>query len=121
MLINFLGLLLIAFIIWWFWLYKPSSTQAVASEELVIKVQDGTYQPSNITIAANKATKLTFLRTDASPCAATVMFADLDISEELPLNKTKTVFLPPLSPGEYPFSCQMQMYKGVLIVKELSS
>lgn len=117
MIINLLGVALIGFVVWWFWLYKPESAQVTSESELVIKVQDGTYQPCNISISANKPTTLTFLRTDASPCAATVMFGDLDISEELPLNKPKAVTLPPLSAGEYPFSCQMKMYTGLLTVK----
>ena len=57
-----------------------------------------------------------FLRKDASPCAETVIFPDLDISATLALGKTASVALPPLPAGEYAFHCQMQMYRGVLIV-----
>ncbi len=115
--INLLGLLLIGLIVWWFWLYKA---QAVTADEGVIsiKVENGTYEPSRIRIQAGKPTTLRFLRKDASPCAATVVFADFDISEELSLNKNKDVFLPPCESGEYSFTCQMQMYRGTLIVMD---
>lgn len=60
-------------------------------------------------------TELRFLRKDTSPCAATVVFSGLDISEELPLNKPKDIRLPPLAAGKHPFICQMQMYRGELL------
>ncbi|WP_459782807.1 cupredoxin domain-containing protein, partial [Photobacterium sp. R1] len=82
------------------------------------KVENGTYQPSHIRLQAGKPATLRFIRKDASPCAATVVFADFDISEELPLDKDKDVFLTPKEPGEYSFTCQMQMYRGKLIVTD---
>ena len=117
MIINLLGLLLIALIVWWFWLYKP---QAVIADKntVTVVVDNGTYEPSRIRLLAGQDTTLRFLRKDASPCAATVVFADFDISEELPLNKPKDISLPPLASGEYSFTCQMQMYRGALIVNE---
>lgn len=113
--INLLGLLLIALIVWWFWLYKP---QAVLADQntVTITVDNGTYEPSRVRLEAGQETTLRFLRKDASPCAATVVFPDFDISEELPLNKPKDIRLPSLASGEYPFTCQMQMYRGALIV-----
>ncbi len=117
MMINVLGLLLIALIVWWFWLYKPKEVTADDGTMTVI-VDNGIYEPSRIRLPAGHAATLRFLRKDASPCAGTVVFADFDISEELPLNKTKDIRLPPLESGEYSFSCQMQMYRGELIVSE---
>lgn len=117
MIINLLGLLLIALIVWWFWFYKPQAVLANKNTVTII-VDNGTYEPSRIRLAAGQDTTLRFLRKDASPCAATVVFADLDISEELPLDKPKNISLPPLSSGEYPFTCQMQMYRGTLIVND---
>jgi plastocyanin domain-containing protein len=49
-----------------------------------------------------------------------VVFEDFDVSEELPLDKPKMVELKPMQPGRYPFTCQMQMYRGELIVEEQS-
>tara|TARA_R110002072_G_scaffold289465_1_gene456472 strand:+ start:287 stop:652 length:366 start_codon:yes stop_codon:yes gene_type:complete len=115
MIINLLGLLLIALIVWWFWIYTP---QAVLAEKntLTVVVDNGIYEPSRIQLAAGQDTLLRFVRKDASPCAATVVFPDFDISEELPLNTPKDISLPPLESGEYSFTCQMQMYRGELIV-----
>ncbi|MBR9883605.1 MAG: cupredoxin domain-containing protein [Oceanospirillales bacterium] len=114
--INLLGVLLIALIVWWFWLYKGNTTQ-LDSGKVTIRVMDGVYDPANIRIPSGQPVRITFIRKDPSPCASVVVFSDFDISEELPLNRSKEVVLQPMKPGHYPFTCQMQMYRGELIVE----
>jgi plastocyanin domain-containing protein len=116
LIVNVLGILLIVLIIWWFWLYKPEDA-AVSSEDILVTVENGVYTPSRIKLAGNKASTLHFIRKDGSPCAATVQFPALEISEELPLDKAKAISLPALPVGEYAFHCQMQMYRGTLLVE----
>lgn len=116
LLVNLIGLALIALIIWWFWLYRPGEVEAGAGN-LTILVENGVYQPSHIKLPANTPTTLLFMRKDSSPCSETVQIPDLEISEILPLNKAKAVQLPALAPGEYAFHCQMQMYRGQLKVE----
>lgn len=120
LIINLLGLGLIALIVWWFWLYKPEIVQVEetnATGELTIIVEEGVYQPANISIAENMPVTLTFVRKDASPCAATVLFPALEISGELPLNKPVEISLPAMKKGQYAFHCQMKMYSGSIEVK----
>lgn len=118
LLIDVLAFGAVAFIIWWFWIYKPRTTVAAATAEGVeIVVADGVYTPAHIELAAGQAAVLRFLRRDPAPCAEQVQFPDLGISAELPLDKSVEVRLPELQAGEYPFSCQMQMYRGTLSVK----
>ena len=114
--INVLGLLLIALIVWWFWLYKPQNA-TVGANDLVITVENGTYTPTRIKVIPDKPITLTFLRKDPSPCAETVVIPDLQISESLPLNTKKGIALPAMAVGEYPFHCQMQMYRGSIVVQ----
>lgn len=113
---NLAGVALIALIVWWFWLYKPREL-AVDDEHLVIVVENGSYHPAHIRVPANRQTELQFLRKDPSPCAEMVLLPGLEISESLPLDKTKTIILPPMKAGEYEFHCQMQMYRGVIRVE----
>lgn len=115
--INLAGLVLIALIIWWFWLYKPAKPVDTKVEKITIIVNDGIYQPSRIKVAADKKIVLQFLRKDESPCAATVIFPDFEVNEELPANINKLIELPPMSPGEYAFHCPMKMYSGSLVVE----
>ena len=112
-LVNLCGLALIALIVWWFWLYRPPEA-AQREETPEIVVEDGTYQPARLRVAAESPVTLRFLRRDESPCAETVIFPGLDFSAALPLGKPVTLQLPALQPGEYEFHCQMQMYRGVL-------
>jgi len=114
--INIVGFLLVAVIVWWFWLYKPARTAVTKEKPLVIVLENGVYQPAHIQLPANQPVALEFFRKDASPCAEMVIFPALDISEELPVNKSKTVRLPPLPVGNYEFHCQMRMYRGEVTV-----
>ena len=115
MMVNFLGLLAIGFVAWWFWFYKPVTVSANNSD-IVIIIDAGSYTPAHLILSANKPTTLTFLRKDASHCAEVVMIPSLGINETLPLNRAIKVKLPALDPGQYPFHCQMQMYRGMLNV-----
>ena len=117
MLINLLGLALIIAIIWWFWLYKPTEKGSDGSFPVII-VENGVYIPSRIAIPSTREAQLVFLRKDASPCAGTLLIPQLDISAELPVGKQTRITLPPLPAGTYDFSCQMQMYRGELNVKD---
>jgi len=117
MIINIVGLVLISLIIWWFWLYKPAEAEAGSDDKIKVIVNNGVYQPARIKIKVGQQSIIQFLRKDSSPCAATVLFPDFEISEELPLDIDKLIVLPPMISGEYPFHCQMQMYKGTLIVE----
>lgn len=116
LIINGIGLLLIALIIYWFWMAKPKSLKA-DKNTVDILVNDGVYTPARIEIEAGKPVTLNFLREDPSPCAEKVLFSALNISEDLPINKRKAIELNIEQPGEYEFTCQMQMYRGSLIVK----
>mgnify|MGYP003626591139 FL=1 len=116
--VNLIGLALIALIVWWFWLYKPSKAVDASAENITVVVNDGIYQPARIRVAAGKPTKLQFLRKDGSPCAATVLFPDFELSEELPVGVSKSVALPAMLAGEYAFHCPMKMYTGTLVVVE---
>lgn len=113
--VNLAGLVLIALIVWWFWLYRPPQT-TLDGAGLLIRVENGIYRPSHIKVPANQPFSLQFLRTDASPCAEILLIPDLQLSETLPLNKTKRINLPALTQGRYDFHCQMQMYRGQLVV-----
>lgn len=117
MIINLFGLTLIALIIWWFWIYKPDTQAQTNATGLVILVSDGVYSPKKIKIEAGRSQIIQFLRKDATPCAETIIFPDIEVSENLPLGKTESIVLPPLSVGKYEFHCPMKMYSGTLIVE----
>lgn len=116
LLINFLGFFLIGLIVWWFWLYEQDD-MAIADGVITVTVKDGVYQPSRIQIFSGEPATLRFIREDESPCAGTVVFDDFNISQELPLNKAVDINITPKAEGKYSFTCQMQMYRGEIIVE----
>jgi len=115
LIVNIAGLALIGLIVWWFWLSQPKARQ-VAADAVDILVENGVYAPSRIEIPAGRKVRLRFLRKDASPCAEKVLFDSLGISADLPLGKVTEVEVEVAEPGEYTFTCQMQMYRGELVV-----
>jgi plastocyanin domain-containing protein len=116
--VDILVLGTIIFIVWWFWIHKPRAKVVSPTASVIeISVADGVYTPATIACSAGRPLVLRFLRLDPAPCAEQVQFPTLDMSAELPLNKPVDVRLPALTAGDYPFSCQMQMYRGTLSIK----
>lgn len=115
LLVNIFGLLLIAAIVWWFWLAGRKNGGEHYTDTLEILVKDGVYDPDRIEVPAGEEITLHFRREDPSPCAEYVVFTDLDISKQLTVHKVTELSLPALQKGEYPFTCQMKMYRGLLV------
>jgi plastocyanin domain-containing protein len=114
--VNLAGVILIGLIVWWFWMTKPKAQRASKSS-IEILVDGGTYTPSRIAVEVGKEVTLRFFRKDASPCAERVVFDELGINVELPLNEHTDVAITPPEAGEFAFTCQMQMYRGSLVAK----
>lgn len=113
---NFVGIGLIVFIIWWFWLSKPKSV-AIRENRVDIQVANGVYTPARIEIPVGTSVTLRFFRKDASPCAEKVVFEAFGIVEDLPLDRPYEINLTADKVGEFEFTCQMKMYRGTLVVK----
>lgn len=115
-LVNLAGVVLIGLIVWWFWLSEPK-TQRVTSGVIDVLVDGGVYTPARIEVTAGQPVRLRFLRKDASPCAEKVLFDELGISADLPIGQSVEITVTPKVAGVYAFTCQMQMYRGTLVVK----
>lgn len=119
--VTIMGLLLIAGIAWFFWGSKKSGSQAEVSasgyQEATIRVKGG-YTPDVIVVQSGKPVRLEFVREEKASCSEMVVFPDFQKSVMLPVGKKVTVELLPNRAGSYPFTCQMGMYRGTLIVKD---
>ncbi len=115
--INAGALVVIALIVWWFWLSSPRARRETGSAPIDILVDDGVYTPARIEVPAGHPVVLRFLRKDPSPCAEKVLFDDLSIAADLPVDKPKDIEIPAAEPGEHEFTCQMRMYRGTLVVR----
>ncbi len=116
--INVIGALLILFIVWWFWLVKTGRQQRAKKGELIkVIVEGGVYTPDSIEAKRDQEINLQFLRKDSSPCAEAVIFADLDMSIDLPIDQPKQIKLKIDKPGVFEFTCPMGMYRGKLLIQ----
>ena len=120
LLVVILGLTVIASIAVFFWGPRSEGTRAaVASsgaQEATILVKGG-YSPDTVVVTAGQPVRLTFLRSEASPCSEMVVFDDFATSARLPEGERVVVDLNPTEPGTYGFGCQMGMLRGRLVVE----
>lgn len=122
LIINVVGIGLILFVVWWFWLSKVSiytvKAEGTKADNIIeILIKDGVYTPAYIELGVNQLVTLRFIRKDATPCAEIVSFNSLNISRQIPLDKPMDIDMTLTQPGEYEFTCQMGMYRGKVIAK----
>ncbi len=109
------GLALIGLELWWF-LGKPKAQRSSVDQgvqTLTIDV-DGGYEPSQIVVKAGQPVQLNFFRKDPSSCLEKVLFPDFHIAADLAMNQVTAIEFTPETPGEYPFTCGMNMFRGVV-------
>lgn len=119
LIVNVLGLAVIAFIVWYFWLYRREGLQIAevgGIQEVQIKVKGG-YDPDVIVVKKDKPVRLLFNRQESSLCSEMVIFDKIGQSAKLPEGETVTVEFVPTEQGEIPFQCQMGMLRGKVIVE----
>lgn len=118
--VTLAGLGMIAWIVWYFWLWKGESVAASASaggfQEVNVTVKGG-YQPAAIVVKAGQPLRLNFTRREASLCGEEVVLPDFGKRAHLPENRTVAVEIVPTERGEYEFTCGMNMYRGKLVVE----
>jgi plastocyanin domain-containing protein len=118
--VTLIGLGVIVWIVWYFWFWKGESFAATAGagglQEIDVTVKGG-YQPAAIVVKAGRPVRLNFTRRESTPCGEEVVLPGFGKRAHLPEDKTVAVVVTPLEPGEYEFTCGMNMYKGKLIAE----
>ena len=98
------------------WFFLGKKEKEVKVEDSVDITVDGGYSPEVIFIPKGKTTTLNFLRKDSNSCLEELNMPDFKVKKYLPLNKNVEVELIPQIPGEFTYSCGMNMYKGKIKV-----
>ncbi|TAM64230.1 MAG: cupredoxin domain-containing protein [Rhodanobacter sp.] len=115
-----IGLLLVAFIAWFFWLKHTKGVHATTTsggyQEAMILVKGG-YTPDTIIVSRGRPVRLSFRREETASCSAKVVFEHFGKSADLPTGELVAVEFMPEEPGEYGFACPMGMFRGRLIVE----
>lgn len=115
--VNSAAVALIGLIVWWFWFSKPKARVAIGAGPIDIIVDNGVYTPARIEAPAGKPLTLRFNRKDPSPCAEKVLFDDFGVAADLAVGTPTEVTITPKKPGDYEFTCQMRMYRGVVVAR----
>jgi len=120
MLVNFVGLGVIGFIVWFFWLVKTKGVRAAVTsggyQEQMVLVKGG-YTPDVIVVERGKPVRLNFVRQESASCSEMVLLPAFNKSANLPEGEAVAVEFLPKDPGEYEFQCQMGMLRGKVIVE----
>lgn len=120
LIVNGAGLALIAWIVWYFWLWRGEAfvaeSKARGLQEIDVTVKGG-YQPAAIVVKAGQPVRLNFTRREASTCGAEIVLPAFGQRAHLPQDQTVPVEFVPDTPGEYEFVCGMNMMRGKLIVQ----
>ncbi len=82
----------------------------------LIRVRGG-YSPDVVHARAGEPIRITFLREETASCSERVVFPAFGKSAMLPHGTRIVVELPPCPPGTYPFTCEMDVLRGTLVVE----
>ncbi len=119
-LVNLIGLGLISFIVWFFWLVRTKGVRAAVTsagyQEQMVLVKGG-YTPDVIVVERGKPVRLNFVRQESASCSEMVMLPAFNKSAKLPEGETVPVEFLPKEAGEYEFQCQMGMLRGKIIAE----
>lgn len=118
-LVDLAGLTMIGAIVWYFWLSRTRGVVAavaggVQSALIVVK---GGYTPDTIVVERGRPVRLVFRREESALCSERVVLPAFGKSVVLPQGEEVTVELLPSASGEFPFSCQMGMLRGRIVVE----
>lgn len=118
--VTIIGLALVVFIIWFFWLKQSKGVRAAETtggyQETMILVKGG-YTPDTIIVNRGKPVRLNFRREETMTCSDKVIFEHFNKSADLPTGELVAVELMPKESGEFAFGCPMGMFRGRLIVE----
>lgn len=85
--------------------------------EVDVTADDKGFHPSSVELKKGEAAVLVFKRTSDDTCAKQVVFPDLHVTKDLPLNQP-VAFEPPVGDARtLTFQCGMGMFKGKVVVQ----
>lgn len=77
----------------------------------------GGYHPEEVRVRQGLPVDLVFDRQEAGACTDRVVFAEPELTAELPAHQATTLRLVPTRAGRFGFTCAMGMARGTLVVE----
>jgi plastocyanin domain-containing protein len=95
----------------------PSPVASSGVQEVQLVVTDAGFQPAEVAVAKDRPIRLTVTRKTNQTCATEIVFKEIDVKKDLPLDQAVTIDLPAQQSGTLNYACGMNMIKGSLIVQ----
>ena len=118
--VTLVGVGLLAFVGWFFFLAPHRVAAAVSSSAGVQQVDivvKGGYSPNVIEVEHGKPVQLNFYRDEEGTCSEELLLPDFNIRRDLAPFKTTAIEFLPKQAGTFEFTCGMHMLRGSLVVK----
>ena len=118
--VTLVGVCLLAFVGWFFFLAPHRVAAAVSSSAGVQQVDivvKGGYSPNVIEVEHGKPVQLNFYRDEEGTCSEELLLPDFNIRRDLAPFKTTAIAFLPKQAGTFEFTCGMHMLRGSLVVK----
>ncbi len=96
---------------------EAKKRKGVKPQEIHVTVTESGFEPPSIAIEKNVPIMLVITRKTDRTCARQAVFAALDKSVDLPLDKTVRIALPAQSKGKLSYACSMDMLRGELVIQ----
>lgn len=82
-----------------------------------VKADENGFTPSNITLKKGESATLRFKRTTEDTCADKVVFPDLKLTKDLPVNQPVEIAIDTKEAKTLGFECGMGMYKSKVVIQ----
>lgn len=117
-LVDAIGFAAIAAIAWYFWLGKSRGVRALSEGGVqgALVVVKGGYNPDTIVVQRGRPVRLVFRREESALCSERVVLPAFNKNALLPEGKEVPIEFVPTERGEFPFTCQMGMLRGRIVV-----